>query len=141
MKVAEFVIPGAPRGKERPRVERNRYTGKVIARTPDKTVAYEELVRYQYKKLFPVFDGAVKMEILALYEIPKSTSKKNATLMAKGIIKPTKKPDCDNIVKIICDALNYIAYKDDSQVTDVCVTKRYITEGEQPCVKVRITEV
>lgn len=141
MKSAEFVIPGNPRGKERPRVERNRYTGKVVARTPDKTVAYEELIRYRYKKSFPFFEGAVRMEILALYEIPKSTTKKNASLMAKGVIKPTKKPDCDNIVKIICDALNHVAYKDDSQVTDVYVTKRYTAEGEIPCVKVRITEV
>ena len=45
--------------------------------------------------------------------------------MLSGEIKPTKKPDADNIVKIICDALNNIAYKDDTQVVDLQVKKIY----------------
>jgi Holliday junction resolvase RusA-like endonuclease len=55
-----------------------------------------------------------------------------------GCIYPTKKPDADNIAKIILDALNGVAYTDDTQVINLLVQKRY---GEAPEVKVEITEV
>lgn len=48
---------------------------------------------------------------------------------------PNKKTDCDNIAKIICDALNRVAYKDDSQIVKLNVMKEYV---ETPSVKVRI---
>ena len=38
---------------------------------------------------------------------------------------PTKKPDADNIAKVVCDALNGLAYKDDAQVIDLTVHKRF----------------
>ena len=53
--------------------------------------------------------------------------------MAKGEIRPTVKPDWDNIGKIISDALNGIAYKDDAQVVSCTVEKRY---SNTPCVEV-----
>ena len=52
-------------------------------------------------------------------------------------IKPTKKPDADNIAKAVCDALNGIAYKDDSQVVDLTVRKYY---SKFPRVQVFISE-
>jgi len=57
--------------------------------------------------------------------------------MADGIIRPTKKPDIDNICKIICDSLNKIAYHDDSQIVDCQVRKFY---SERPRVVVTISE-
>ena len=53
-------------------------------------------------------------------------------------IKPTKKPDADNIVKIICDALNGVAYKDDTQVVELDFKKVY---GEFEKVIVEIVEL
>ena len=32
--------------------------------------------------------------------------------MLEGVIRPSKKPDIDNVVKVIADSLNKIAYKD-----------------------------
>jgi len=55
-----------------------------------------------------------------------------------GCIYPTKKPDADNIAKIVLDALNGVAYTDDTQVVNLSVQKRY---GEVAEVKVEITEV
>ena len=52
-------------------------------------------------------------------------------------IKPTKKPDADNIAKAVCDALNGIACKDDSQVVDLTVRKHY---SKFPRVQVFISE-
>ena len=58
--------------------------------------------------------------------------------MESGITLPTKKPDCDNIAKIVLDALNGIAYHDDAQVAELTVIKTY---SRAPRVLVEITEV
>jgi len=65
------------------------------------------------------------MQVMAFYEVPKSTSKKNAALMLAGDLRPTKKPDIDNIIKIIADALNGVCYHDDSQFVLVIAEKHY----------------
>ena len=52
----------------------------------------------------------------------------------------TKKPDVDNINKIILDALNKIAYEDDSQVCKVTVEKKYC-EDNNPKVKINLKEI
>lgn len=44
---------------------------------------------------------------------------------------PCKKPDIDNVIKIILDALNGIAYKDDCQVVEVIAVKKYTEETER----------
>lgn len=58
--------------------------------------------------------------------------------MRDKVIRPTKKPDMDNIIKIIADALNGIAYYDDSQIVDTAVRKFY---SDEPRVVVKISEV
>ena len=45
----------------------------------------------------------------------------------EGLIRPHKKPDVDNIAKVVLDALNGLVYTDDKQVTDLRVRKRYDT--------------
>jgi Holliday junction resolvase RusA-like endonuclease len=58
--------------------------------------------------------------------------------MLNGEIRHTKKPDCDNMAKIVLDALNGIAFDDDSQITDLIVHKQY---GESPNVEIELTEL
>lgn len=99
--------------------------------TPDKTVAYEELVRLRFQEslqgqTFQPLQGALRIQIFAGYPIPKSTSKKQRALMLENKVLPTRKPDWDNIGKIICDALNGMAYEDDKQITKSEFNKRYI---------------
>ncbi len=129
MNSIEFTIPGAPQGKARPKVTRNKYSGKSLTYTPDKTVAYEELTRSRYQDAANGFkfsdDAQVCVLITARYPIPKSKSKRIKAAMLAGQIKPTKKPDWDNIGKIVCDALNGIAYEDDSQIVLGQVAKVY----------------
>jgi Holliday junction resolvase RusA-like endonuclease len=74
---------------------------------------------------------------MAYYGVPKSKSKKVAADMLNGHILPTKKPDIDNIAKIILDGLNGIAWDDDKQIVELLVGKRY---GE-PSVIVAIEEM
>ena len=52
--------------------------------------------------------------------------------------RPTKKPDIDNVIKIITDALNGIAYDDDAQIVSLSATKFY---DENPHVDVRLDDV
>ena len=65
------------------------------------------------------------MELKIFMYIPKSTSQKKLTQMINREIRPTKKPDIDNIVKVVADALNGIAYADDKQIVSLVVEKYY----------------
>ena len=114
----KFTILGEPKGKGRPRFCRN--TGHAI--TPKDTVNYETLVHMEYVAQCEEFrfpdDAMLDMRIRAYYSIPKSASKKKRAAMIIGEIRPTKKPDMDNVVKIIADSLNQVAYRDDTQIVD-----------------------
>lgn len=60
--------------------------------------------------------------------IPKSTPKSRKEAMFEGIIKHTKRPDVDNMAKAVLDALNGIAWEDDSQIARLSITKEYAKE-------------
>ena len=61
----------------------------------------------------------LEISIFALFPIPKYVSRKTKELMLNGRLFPTKKPDADNIIKVILDALNGVAYRDDVQICSV----------------------
>lgn len=129
-----FNIPGKIKSKQRPR-----FNGK-YAYTPKETVDYENWIKHCYLMKYieeKPLEIPLAINIVAYYEIPKSTSKKRKQQMLDGEILPTIKPDTDNIAKSILDALNGIAYKDDKQVVDLRVRKIY---GDAPGVSVWITE-
>ena len=119
--------------KGRPRFSRRNGT----ARTPEKTKDYEARVRSvaSYEALrahaAPI-EGPVEMQITLLMPRPKSATKKE--LACRFHIK---KPDADNIEKILMDACNGIAYIDDSQVCIKKTIKRY-AEAEKAGVGVWI---
>lgn len=131
-----FTIEGIPQGKERARTVRNTY-GRVMTYTPRKTRDYEKLVSMAYGYGPRFQDNPVSITILAVFPIPKSYSKKRKELCLSGAELPKTKPDLDNIAKAILDGLNGIAYNDDKQVAQLCVTKRY---GNQPLVKVYVED-
>jgi Holliday junction resolvase RusA-like endonuclease len=82
--------------------------------------------------------GPVQLALEVYLQIPASASKKQQALMASGHMLPTKKPDIDNILKAVKDAVNGVVWRDDSQVTDVRLLKRYST---QPRVQVLASEI
>lgn len=124
--MVRFIVCGEPHGKARPRL--NTRTKTVY--TPSKTAEYEKQVALAYKSVSKgkKFDEAVRLEIDAYFSIPKSTPKKKLFMFFINTFRPTKKPDIDNILKIIMDGLNGIAYEDDKQVTSVFIHKYYSTE-------------
>lgn len=118
-----FSIPGEPVGKARPRVTRTGHTY-----TPDKTVLYENLVKLAFQADYPDWvptSHEVRVCIEAYYRIPKSAPKWKRSKMIEGRIHPTKKPDIDNVAKIINDALNGIVYHDDTQIVQEDIYKYY----------------
>ena len=135
MKVS-FTVPGEPVAKGRPRVTRNGH-----AYTPKKTVDYENLVRLEYERqchgIF--FDKGIPldMRVTCYFTIPKSVSKKKRQAMIDRKIRPMKKPDSSNCIKAVEDALNQVAYHDDSQIVDTQIRRFY---SEQPRVVVTIQE-
>lgn len=125
--IYEFEVPGKIIGKGRPRL--NSYTGQIY--TPTRTKDYENLVIQYFMLKYPrysPFKGRVSVEITANFEVPKSTKKIDKELMLQNKINPLKKPDIDNIVKIILDAMNECAFKDDTQITKLTVEKKYANE-------------
>lgn len=132
-----FEIPGEPKGKGRPRFTRTGH-----AYTPQETAEYEERVKLAYKakcKGEPFVKGIpLKMEIAAYFAPPKRVPKAKRAAMLNHELRPTKKPDGDNIIKIIADALNGTAYYDDAQLVEVKIGKFY---SEEPKVFVMLTEV
>ena len=131
-----FDVPGEPGAKGRPRFSTR--GGFVKTYTDKKTELYESLVRnaylIKYESNKPL-EGEIKVEIQAHFSIPKSTSKKSREEMVAGRIRPTKKPDIDNIAKTVLDALNGIAFEDDKNITELIVGKHY---SDQPHVEVCI---
>lgn len=137
-----FEILGDPMGKGRPKFSS---AGKFVRTyTPKETENYENKVVFFYKKATEYYfdKNELEVNIVAYFKLNKEHYKKKGINQAGqdkllGLINPTKKPDCDNIAKIILDSLNGIAYYDDSQVVRLNVEKRY---AEQPKVVVTIIE-
>ena len=128
-----FEVPGQPQSKARARTFYHKQAGRVVSMTPNETVLYENPIKTSFlasesKQTF--FDKeSLEMFITAYFPIPKSTTKKDRQLIKERKLFPTKKPDADNIAKVICDALNGVAYHDDTQIVKMEVRKVY-TENE-----------
>lgn len=128
-----FTVPGKPQGKARARTVKNKHTGATMSYTPEKNVLYENFIKDRYlnacKGMF-LERKPVEMEIVARFLPAKSISKKRRALMLEGKELPLKKPDADNIIKVVADALNGLAYHDDSQIVSSNVKKIYAaTDG------------
>lgn len=130
----KLMIPGEPAGKGRPRLGK---FGNV--HTPEKTLNYEAYIKWIFAQgHYQMLKGNLGADITAFFSIPKSASKKKAQQMKDAIIRPTKKPDVDNIAKICLDALNKLAYHDDSSVVALTVDKYY---SDNPRVEIVIYEL
>lgn len=120
-----FPIEPTPKG-------RPRFTKFGNAYTPKKTQEYEKKIADYYKQN-PKHVKAEKDIPLAInlvfgMPIPKSTPKSRKDAMVEGILKHTKRPDVDNMAKAVLDALNGIAWEDDSQIVRLSITKEYTRE-------------
>jgi len=130
-----FTIPGHPAGKGRPRAaigSGGHATVYTDARTVTEEWNFLALARPYLPKV--PFSGILRLEIIAVLLMPKSSAVKRAAMLA-GAIRPTRKPDTDNLAKLVMDAMNGRFYLDDSQVVELLVSKVY---GEAPSVTVSL---
>ena len=135
-----FVVPGKAHGKERARTVLNQY-GRAHTYTPDRQRNYEQIIKACYvaaAKGAASIEGAVELSICSVFEPPKSAKKSDKQMMLSGVLSPVVRPDLDNIVKSVLDALNRLAFKDDSQVVKISAVKVY---GERARVIVRVGSI
>ena len=120
-----FTVPGEPKGKGRPRAvpdiiwKDGQPEAFVRMVTPRDTRMAEKVVRDAFMAAHPdhkPWTGAVQINFTAVFETPKSFSRALKDAASRGELYATKKPDKDNIEKLIVDALNGIAWADDAQV-------------------------
>ena len=132
-----FVINEKPIGKARPRFDSR--TGRVY--TPTATRSFEEKVKWSFTSKYNIATEPstkpFKAKIIAIFKPAESLSKKkHEELIYK--LNYAKKPDVDNIAKIILDSLNGFVYKDDSQVTELLIKKDY---GQENLIIVELEEI
>lgn len=119
-----ITIPGQPVAKGRPRVSfatKRTYT-------PEKTVSYENLIKTIFAEAYPdhiPWNVPLVVNIILSMQIPSSWSKKKQDKAINHELMPVTKPDIDNCVKAVCDALNGIAWRDDSIIIQLQVLKVY----------------
>lgn len=129
-----FFVPGKPQAWQRARLSGGRHF------TDDRTRAYKHAVGTLAAAVLhgTQIDGPVEMRVAAIYAVPASWSKRKRTQAFTDAVRPMSKPDVDNVAKGIMDALNGIAYRDDAQVVQLVVSKRY---GDREGVFVQISPV
>lgn len=131
-------LVGVPVGKGRPRAVR-RGAG-VGVFTPQKTRDYEANLRAAAQAAMngePPTLAMLSVVITAYMPIPASMPKRLRAGIPTGDVRPAKKPDIDNLVKVL-DALNEVVWKDDSQIVECQVAKFY---DERPRFVIAVTEL
>lgn len=133
-----FTIPGEVIPQGRPRFARTR--NGVRAYDPARSREYKSFVQWSTFQLWPEkpLDGPLSVRIVEYRAIPASWSKKRRAEALAGVIRPTGRPDMDNVIKAILDSLNGRMWHDDSQVVSLHAEKRY---AETPRAEVEIEGV
>lgn len=126
-----ITLLGEPKGKGRGRVGKLA-SGRPVVFTPSATRSYEASLKHAATEEMgnrPPFEGPVDLMVRAQFLVPASWSEKKRQAAIRGEIMPTKKPDGDNILKSVGDALNQVVWRDDAQIVTAYVQKRYAVQA------------
>jgi Holliday junction resolvase RusA-like endonuclease len=131
----KFIVPGKPQGKARPRFA-NGHTY-----TPQSTVDYENLIKQSFllspdRPRTPL-NCPVAISVDVFHQIPANASRGRTVALLKAY--PMVKPDLDNVIKAVLDALNGLAYIDDKQVIRIDA-KRYYSVNARVDVQIEVIE-
>lgn len=133
MPTIEFVVPGVPVPKGRPRL------GKNSVYTPAKTKLYERAVGYYAREAMKgvqIATGAVSVAMRFYMPVPASYSGVKRLKALSGELRPMGRVDVDNCIKSCLDGKNGIVYVDDNQVCDIIASKFY---GELPHAAIKVS--
>lgn len=113
--------------------------GKARAYTPAKTVEAEWRIRSAFLDWFPnhqPFTGPVELHVVVWRKMPTGIPKAR-----RHDALPIVRPDADNYLKTVLDALNGVAFTDDSQVVTVNCSKRYASPTQAPAYAITIRDL
>jgi len=114
----DIVFHGTPIGKSRPRFGRTK-AGGVVTYTPQKTRDYERALKSFAQVAMiskTMLEGPVKVTITAYFSHKTKTG------------WHVSRPDLDNIIKAVLDALNEVVFDDDAAVCELVAAKKYDNE-------------
>lgn len=122
-------IDGKPVGKGRPRFANGRvYTDKLTSSAEARVwFAWHQAGRPRLS------DGPIAFLVTQVVTRPQSHWRKDGTLSAEGERRPWpigRKPDFDNALKLLADALNGCAYRDDVDIVHSWYVRRWANPGE-----------
>ena len=126
MELLNVTVLGQPIPKARPRFSKGH------AYTPKRTKDYEKLIQANLPNI--KIHEPIEVQITAIFKRPQRLKTKHSP---SGLIPHTKRPDLDNVVKAILDALNNILV-DDSQVYSIQAKKFYAEINQEPQVNISI---
>lgn len=121
----KFTIPIEPVGQMRARStaiggHARTYKHATQKRAEDKLLAFA----VQHKPSTPL-DGQLEVTIDAYMPIPASMTKLKRVQAMNGELRPAKKPDADNIAKMLLDCFNGVFWTDDKNIVGLLVRKFY----------------
>lgn len=131
-----FTVYGEPKAKARHRTGRTK-DGRMIQYPDPKSKKNMDdflTIAMQHKPPKPL-DVPVHLNVIAYMQIPQSWSNKKKGLALRGLIRPTKKPDMDNLLKFIGDSLNGRFWVDDKFIVLASISKVY---SDRPRWEIRI---
>jgi Holliday junction resolvase RusA-like endonuclease len=126
-----FVIPGPPKPlqRNRHRIVKKKGGGQFVANyLPAESRSEQGAVRMFASLAMagrPPLEGPLDLRMTAFMPVPPSWSQKKQRAALDGLIYPTGKPDCSNLVKLVEDAMLGVCYRDDSQIVSLHVWKAY----------------
>lgn len=137
-----FVVPGPPKPlqRNRHRIVRKKDGSQFIANyLPAESRSEQGAVRMFAALAMagrPPLEGALDLRMTAFLPVPASWSMKKQRDALSGTIRPTGKPDCSNLVKLVEDGMLQVCYRDDSQIVGLHVWKAY-SDTPRTCVEIR----
>lgn len=133
----KFTVYGEPVAQGRPKF--TTVHGYAAAYDPEKSKSYKQIVRGEAVKVRPdvPLAGAISLTVKVYRSIPKSFSKKKTAAAISGEVRPITKPDLDNVIKGIKDALKSVIWRDDSQVVDLADSGKWYSDVPRVEITVR----
>ena len=134
-----FTVEGTPKP-----LKRHRHTRKGFTYDPSKKDKRDFL--YQVMEIAPSYPIESALRIMLIFYMPRPkshfrTGKFRHLLKPDVPIQHKNTPDLDNLVKMVCDSLNKVFYKDDSQISQLKAEKLYCDVGEQARTEVHIEQI
>ncbi|MBX6423443.1 RusA family crossover junction endodeoxyribonuclease [Thermosulfurimonas sp. F29] len=123
--MVSFFVRGIPKAQGRPRVVRFR-NGRVGLKDPEASRDWKSYVRLvAAERVSRPIEGPVALELWFYLPVPKSFSRRKRLAALAGEVLPAKKPDLDNLVKAVLDALLGVVVLDDRQIVEIRAGKLY----------------